>query len=186
MSALFDAARDLQTLIETRGWGFCFIGGLAVLRWGEPRFTRDVDVTLLCPFGREDDVSAPLLDSGYLGRIPDAREFARRNRVLLLQSPDGVPIDIALAALPFEEVLVERSSLFEFEAGSALRTCSAEDLMVLKLFAFRPRDVLDAETISIRQRAALDWQYIATNLQPLAEVKGQPEIMTTFEKLRRA
>jgi len=91
-----------------------------------------------------------------------------------------------LAALPFEEVLVERSSLFEFEAGSALRTCSAEDLMVLKLFAFRPRDVLDAETISIRQRAALDWQYIATNLQPLAEVKGQPEIMTTFEKLRRA
>jgi hypothetical protein len=46
--------------------------------------------------------------------------------------------------------------------------------------------VLDAETISIRQRAALDWQYIATNLQPLAEVKGQPEIMATFEKLRRA
>jgi acyl dehydratase len=67
-----------------------------------------------------------------------------------------------------------------------LRTCSAEDLIVLKLFAFRPRDVLDAETIVIRQRAALDWQYIATNLQPLAEVKGQPEIMATFEKLRRA
>jgi hypothetical protein len=186
MSALFDAARDLQTLLEARGWRFCFIGGLAVLRWGEPRFTRDVEVTLLCPFGGEDEVSSPLLASGYLGRIPDAREFARRNRVLLLQSPDGVPIDIALAALPFEEGLVERSSLFEFEARSALRTCSAEDLIVLKLFAFRPRDVLDAETIVIRQRGALDWQYIATNLQPLAEVKDQPEIMATLEKLRRA
>ena len=185
MSALFDAARDLQTLLDTLGWGFCFIGGLAVLRWGEPRFTRDVDVTLLCPFGREDEVSAPLLHSGYLGRIPDAREFARRNRVLLLQSPGGVPIDIALGALPFEEVLVARSSLFEFEAGSALRTCSAEDLIVLKLFAFRPRDVLDAETIAIRQRGALDWRYIETNLQPLAEVKDQPEIMAAFEKLKR-
>lgn len=186
MSALFGAARDLQTFLETRGWGFCFIGGLAVLRWGEPRFTRDVDVTLLCPFGSEDEVSAPLLDSGYLGRIPDVREFARRNRVLLLQSRDGVPIDIALAAIPFEERMVERSSLFEFEAGCALRTCSAEDLIVLKLFAFRPRDVLDAETIVIRRRPALDWQYMAENLQPLAEVKEQPEIMATFEKLKRA
>ncbi|MGA2116939.1 MAG: nucleotidyl transferase AbiEii/AbiGii toxin family protein [Bryobacteraceae bacterium] len=158
MSALFDAARDLQTFLEACGWRFCFIGGIAVLRWGEPRFTRDVDVTLLCPFGREDEVSAPLVSSGYRGRISDAREFARRNRVLLLQSPDGVPIDIALASLPYEESVVERSSLFEFEGKSALRTCSAEDLVVFKLFASRPRDVLDAETVVIRQRDALDWQ----------------------------
>ena len=101
------------------------------MRWGEPRFTRGVDLTLLCPFGCEDEVSAPLLDSGYAGRISDPREFARRNRVLLLQSPDGVPIDIALAALPFEEGLVRRSSPFEFEATAVLRTCSAEDLIVL-------------------------------------------------------
>jgi len=186
MSALFDAARNLQALLETRGWRFCFIGGLAVLRWGEARFTRDVDLTLLCPFGSEDQVSSPLLESGYLGRIPDSREFARRSRVLLLQSPDGVPIDIALAALPFEECMVERSSPFEFEPGSALRTCSAEDLIVLKLFAFRPRDVLDAEAVVIRQRTALDWQYIAANLQPLAEVKGEPEILATLQRLRRA
>jgi hypothetical protein len=173
-------------LLETRGWGFCFIGGIAVLRWGEPRFVRDADVTLLCPFGCEDEMSAPLLASGYLGRISDAPEFARRNRVLLLQSPGGVPLGIALAALPFEEGLVQRSSLFEFEVGSALRTCSAEDLAILKLFAFRPRDVLDVETVVIRQRGALDWQYIANNLQPLAEAKDQPEIMATFEKLRQA
>ncbi len=184
MTSLFDAARDLQRLLEARGWGFCFIGGLAVLRWGEPRFTRDVDVTVLCPFGSEDEVSTPLLDSEYVGRIPDARKFARRNRVLLLRSPGGVPIDIALAALPYEEGMVERSSLFEFEAGFVLRTCSAEDLIVLKLFAFRPRDLLDVETIVIRQGAVLDWAYMATNLQPLAEVKEQPEIMAAFEKLR--
>jgi hypothetical protein len=184
MSALFDAARDLQKALESRGRRFCLIGGLAVLRWGEPRFTRDVDVTLWCPFGQEDEVSAPLLDSGYLGRISDVREFARRNRVLLLQSSGGVPIDIALAALPYEEHLIERSSLFEFEAGCCLRTCSAEDLMILKLFAFRPRDLVDAETIAIRQRQTLDWDYIATNLHPLAEVKGQPEIIATFERLR--
>lgn len=186
MSALFEAARNLQTFLDAHAWRFSFIGGLAVLRWGEPRFTRDVDVTLLCPFGSEDEVSEPLLDSGYLGRISDAREFARRSRVLLLQSPEGVPIDIALAALPFEEGVVERSSLFEFEPGIALRTCSAEDLLVLKLFALRPRDVLDVETVAVRQRGALDWRYIETNLRPLAEVKGDPQVLATLANLRRS
>jgi hypothetical protein len=185
MSALFEAAHDLQEFLESRRWRFCFIGGLAVLRWGEPRFTRDVDGTVICPFGSEDEVVKPLLDSGYVGRISDAGEFARQNRVLLLEARNRVPIDLALGALPFEETMIERSSLFEFEANCTLRTCSAEDLVVLKLFAFRPRDVLDAGTVVIRQHRDLDWQYIEMNLQPLAEVKGQPEIMTTLEKIRR-
>jgi hypothetical protein len=64
-----------------------------------------------------------------------------------------------------------------------LRTCSAEDLVIFKLFAFRPRDVLDVEGVATRQRAALDWEYIARNLRPLAEVKEQPEILETLEKL---
>ena len=185
MSALFEAARDLQAFLESHQWRFCFIGGLAVLRWGEPRFTRDADVTLLCPFGSEDEVVKPLLDSGYVGRISHTREFARQNRVLLLQAHNGVPISVALGILPFEEWMIERSSLFAFEANCTLRTCSAEDLVILKLFAFRPRDVLDVETVVIRQRGALDWQYIETNLQPLSDIKDQPEIMTAFRKIRR-
>jgi hypothetical protein len=126
-----------------------------------------------------------LLDCGYVGRISDAGEFARQNRVLLLQAHNGVPIDVALGILPFEEGMVERSSLFQFETNCTLRTCSAEDLVVLKLFAFRPRDVLDAETIVIRQHGALDWKYIETNLEPLADIKGQPEIMAAFRRIRR-
>jgi len=49
---------------------------------------------------------------------------------------------------------------------------------------FRPRDVFNAETIVIRRRAALGWQYIAMNLQPLAEVKDELGIVAAFEKLR--
>ena len=122
--------------------------------------------------------------SEYRGRIPDAAEFARRNRVLLVDSPRGIPIDIALAGLPFEALVVERASLYEFEAGCFLRTCSAEDLIVLKLFAFRARDVLDVETIVVRQHGRLDWAYIDTQLSPLAQLKEQPEIMEVFSKLR--
>jgi len=186
MTPLFEAARDLQAFLTQRQWRFCIIGGMALLRWGDPRFTRDVDVTLLSGFGHEEQFITPLLASGYRGRIADAAGFALRNRVLLLQSPNGVPIDIALGGLPFEEVVVERSSLCEYAPGCALRTCSAEDLIVLKLFAFRPQDVLDVETIAIRQEGALDWGHIERHLGPLAEIKEQPEIMDFLARLRRA
>ena len=72
---------------------------------------------------------------------------------------------------------MERSSVFEFAPGCALRTCTAEDLIVLKLFAFRPQDLVDVETIAVRQRGALDWGYMERHLGPLAEIKEWPEIM---------
>jgi hypothetical protein len=185
VTPLFQAALELQEFFLNRNWRFCIIGGLALLRWGEPRYTRDVDVTLLTGFGREDDFISTILADAYRPRIPDAAEFARRNRVLLLTSPDGVPIDIALGALPFEAIAVERATLFEFEQNCLLRTCSAEDLIVYKLFAFRTRDVADVESVVVRHGKTLDWIYIEEHLQSLAELKQQREIMQTFARLRQ-
>jgi len=47
VTPLIGAAADLQAVCETHQWRYCFIGGLAVLRWGEPRETVNVDLTLL-------------------------------------------------------------------------------------------------------------------------------------------
>ena len=44
---VLDAALRLQEFCRARDWRFCFIGGLAVQKWGEPRVTDDVDLTLL-------------------------------------------------------------------------------------------------------------------------------------------
>lgn len=53
-----------------------------------------------------------------------ARDFALRNRVLLLRSSEGIGIDIALGALPFEEKAIERAVLIEMEPGAAVKLCS--------------------------------------------------------------
>jgi len=184
VTPLLEAALEVQNFCLDRQWKFCIIGGIALLRWGEPRFTRYVDVTLLTGVGHEDDFIRPILSSGYLSRTVDAAAFARRNRVLLLDSPKGIPIDIALGGLPFEAEMVSRADYFEFETGCSLRICSAEDLIVQKLFAFRPRDVLDIETVVARHSGRLDWAYIEVHLAPLAELKEQPEIMSLFLRLR--
>jgi hypothetical protein len=41
VNALIRAAADLQAVCAAHQWRFCFIGGLAMLRWGEPRETVD-------------------------------------------------------------------------------------------------------------------------------------------------
>jgi len=50
MNALLEAAAEIQHFLLNAGEKFCFIGGVALQRWGEPRFTRDVDLTVLCPY----------------------------------------------------------------------------------------------------------------------------------------
>jgi hypothetical protein len=183
VTPLLQAAADLQGVCDAAGWRYCFIGGLAVLRWGEPRETIDVDLTLLTGFTDEARYVDALLGH-FEPRRTDAAAFARTNRVLLLRARSGVGLDIALGGLPFEESAVSRSSLFRFPPAVDLRTCSAEDLIVFKAFADRPKDWLDVEGVIIRQGARLDWRYVVAELAPLAELKDAPEIVTRLEGLR--
>ena len=183
MTEVIQAASELQAVCQSQDWQFCFIGGIALQRWGEPRETVDVDLTLLTGFGGEEPFIQTLLEH-FNGRIPDADEFARKRRVLLLRSRKGVGLDIALGALPFEELVVQRSSFFDYTPSVSLRTCSAEDLIVLKAFAGRSQDWVDVERIIVRQTGKLDWIYIVYQLGPLAELKGLPEILDQLEQRR--
>ena len=153
-----------------------------MVRWGEPRLTRDVDITLFTGFGAEEQIARALLEL-FEPRIPDALGFAMVNRVLLLQGSSGVPIDIALAGFPFEEEIIDRASTFEYLPGMTLRTASAEDLIVLKAFANRRHDWSDIAGIVARQRS-LDWNVIHALLSPLAELKGEPGILLELDRIR--
>src|SRR4051812_9202943 len=93
------AAEDVQSFCQQQRWAFCFIGGVAVQRWGEPRLTQDVDLTLLTGFGSEEKFVDRLLEV-FAPRRVDAREFSLVSRVLLVRTHDGVSLDIALGAFP--------------------------------------------------------------------------------------
>jgi len=177
------AAAELQAVCQSHGWQFCYIGGLALQRWGEPRVTVDADLTLWTGFGGEEPFIQTLLQH-FEGRFAEAAQFARERRVLLLRSSAGVGLDVALAGLPYEEEVVRRSSLFEYPLNTTLRTCSAEDLVVLKSFAGRSQDWVDVERIIVRQSGKLDWDYIHARLTPLAELKESPEIIEQLEQRR--
>jgi hypothetical protein len=181
MDDLISAAREVQDCLEQAGFPFCFIGGLANLHWGEPRLTQDIDVTVLAGLGNEEKVVDELL-SLILPRFEDARDFALKSRVLLLQSKSGIPVDLALGAMSFEEAVTSRAKDISF-AGHSLKICSAEDLVVLKAFANRPRDWSDIEGILFRQAGKLDANYILEQLRALTPSKPDQPIMDKIKEL---
>lgn len=182
MNALFEAAKEVTDFMKARRWKFCVIGGIAIMRWGEPRTTQDVDITLLTGFGDEERFVDALL-AKFTARGANPRDHALFRRVLLLKATNGVPVDVALAGFPFEEESLRRASFFEFDENCRLITCSAEDLVVAKAFADRPRDWLDIENVLIRQGDKMDIEYVMRQLVPLCDLKETPEIITRMRKL---
>jgi len=183
MTRLIQIAVELQRFLDMKKWPNCVIGGIAVQRWGEPRLTEDVDLTLLTGFGNEEPYVDALL-AKYEARVSSPREFALKHRVVLVKTEDGVGLDIALGGLPFEINAVGRASDFEFASGERVRTCSAEDLIVMKAVAGREQDWLDIKGVLARQGRRLDWKTVLCELRPLCELKEAPEIIPRLERER--
>ena len=56
----------------------------------------------------------------------------------------------------------------------------------MKAFADRPQDRIDLRNILVRQDTRnLDWPHIRAQLQPLCELKEQPEMLIHLEQLRK-
>jgi len=178
---LLQAASQIDKFLKQQSWKFCFIGGIAIQRWSELRFTQDVDLTLLTGFGKEENFVDILLKE-FKPRRSDAREFALTSRVLLARTKGGIEVDIALGALPFEERTIVRASTWEIAQGISLTTCSAEDLVVHKVFAGRDLDWADVERILIRQHGKLNLDQIRSELKPLLELKGEIDALEKLEQ----
>ena len=174
----------MQAFLVGKGWRFCFIGGIAVQRWSNPRQTEDADLTLFTGFGAEEEFIDCLLAS-FRSRDPreNERETALLRRVLFLESSGGVGLDLALGGMPFEDRSIGRASAWDIEGRMSLITCSAEDLIVHKAFAARFQDWADVSNIVIRHGRKLDIDQIWEELRPLVALKEEPEILTQLQKI---
>ena len=183
---LVSAAQAVLAALDAARIPACLIGGMVISRWGQPRATTDADFSVLAPYGEETGVLDALL-AHFQPRRPDARAFALDRRVLLLVTTEGVGIDAALAAFPFEIEAIEKATPWSLNEGSVLRTCSAEHLVVYKLVAARPQDLVDIDGIVRRQGRRLDVDRIRYWGREFAELKEDPDLLRPFEDaLRKA
>lgn len=182
MNRQFETAWQLHLFLTARGIPYAISDGIAVQRWGQPRLTRDVDLTILLPPGKEEPILHEIV-AAFPARIEDAVRFALEHRVLPIEVRGGGEADLSLGLPGYEEHLMARVVPYDLGDGREVRLCSAEDLIIHKALAGRPQDVLDLDGVVARQGAKLDVGYIRQWLEELVQVSGDPEVAARFERV---
>lgn len=125
-------------------------GGQAVLVYGKPRLTQDIDITL----GLEPLQAQPVIDLieqlGLKILVGNVEEFLAQTFVLPVIDPESqLRIDFVFSLTPFERQAIERSRIVEID-GIPVRYISLEDLIVTKTIAGRPRDLEDVKGVILK------------------------------------
>lgn len=138
---------------------YMVIGGQAVMLYGEPRMTRDIDLTLGLGSEGLDRVVAVCCRCG-LKPLPAApAEFVRETMVLpAIDEGTGIRVDFVFSVTDYERQAIGRSRPVEL-GGVNIRFAAVEDVLIHKLVAARPRDFEDAQSI-VAKNPGLDRVYV--------------------------
>ena len=173
---------DLAQALERAHIPYMVIGGQAVLVYGEPRLTRDIDVTL-----NLEPVQLPLV-MGVVQRmdlrvlVENPAAFVEKTWVLpTWHESSGLRVDFIFSWTPYEAQAIDRARTVAI-GGVPVRFAAPEDLIIHKILAGRPRDLEDVRTILRKQ--SVDIAYIRRWLPLFADV-AEHDIVEVFEQLHR-
>lgn len=89
---------------------YMVIGGQAVLLYGAPRLTRDIDITLGVDVDRQADVLG-VATSLRITPLVDPQSFTRDTMVLpCLEPATGIRIDFIFSFTPYERQAIDRAA----------------------------------------------------------------------------
>jgi predicted nucleotidyltransferase len=171
-----------DALVELRA-PFTFIGGVAVIARGVPRLTVDIDATVRAPDTSVDSIFEALARHEIGPRMDQAKEFARMHHVFLARhEPTGTPIDLSLAYLDFEDEAIQSSDEIDY-AHVRIPVARAEDLVVYKIVASRPRDIDDAEKLLNLHGGEIQIARVRRLVQQFCEVLEDTARLETLDRL---
>jgi len=99
--------------------------------------------------------------------------------LLLVHKSSGIEIDLSFGMLPFEQEVVERAESRTVKKVSfALAT--AEDIVVMKALALRPRDIADIEGI-LESVPNLDLERIRRTVSQLSQALEGEDHLSRLE-----
>jgi predicted nucleotidyltransferase len=129
---------------------YMVIGGQAVLLYGEPRLTRDIDITLGMGVDGLDRVKKIVQIVGLKSLVQKEKEFVERNMVLpTIDNKSGIRVDFIFSFSPYEKQAIERAKNIKL-GKSIVRFASLEDVVIHKVIAGRARDLEDVKTILLK------------------------------------
>lgn len=179
------AALELLTALAPvlARWGRWYVfGAQAVVAYGVPRLSADVDVTLALEPDTPERFAREMQAAGFALRVADP-EFVRRTRVMpFVHSATGMPLDIVLAGSGLEDEFLDRAVMTDI-GTTTVPVIDPADLLIAKLLAGRPKDIEDARALWHLHGGELDAARVHRTLHLLEEALSQNDLVSAFEAL---
>jgi len=161
---------------------YMVIGGQAVLLYGEPRLTRDIDVTLGIGVDELARIKRVLPAMRLKVLVKKDQEFVKRTMVLpAIDRESDIRVDFIFSFSPYERQAIERAR--DVKIGRTIVTfASLEDVVIHKVISGRPRDLEDIRSILVKN-PKYDSDYISGWLKEFDQSLNQ-NFLRTFRKMR--
>ena len=126
------------------------IGGQAVLVYGEPRLTKDIDITLGIGIEELDRIESLVEKTALKPLIDNIGEMVKKTMVFPVEDEEsGIRIDFIFSFSPYERQAIERA--IEIKIGrTEVKFAALEDLVIHKIVAGRARDMEDIKSILLK------------------------------------
>ncbi len=175
---------SLNDAFSRAGAKWYLFGAQAVVVYGRPRATADIDVTIYLADGEIEPLLEELRRGGFSPRASDLAEFTARTRVVpLAHVQTGTPVDIVLAGAGVELEFLANVRLIRF-GGLELPVISPEDLLVTKILAGRPKDLEDARGVLAEQSGRLDLARTRNWLQLFEQALDRSDLVAELDRLQ--
>ena len=158
-------------------------GAQAAILHGAVRFTEDVDVTVEIGDRPHRALADALLAEGFEPRSDDEK-FVEQTRVLpIVHRSTNTPVDVVLAGRGIEDLFFEGAIEIAIE-GLNVPVARAEDIVVMKILAGRPKDLEDVVAILSAQGDSFEQQRTLWLLGLLEQGLDQSDLLPLFERCR--
>lgn len=180
---ILNALKSVANCLSKAGISYMVIGGQAVLQYGQPRFTHDIDVTIaLTP--REASGVLNCIQGSFRVLPRDQEKFIQETWVLPVEHLEtGVRVDFVFSITSFEREAIEKAREITV-ADMPIRYISPEDLIVQKIIAGRAIDLEDAKGILDMQGEKLDRDRIEESIIDLSRETGEKEWLKRWEEVK--
>lgn len=161
---------------------YVVVGGLAVLFYGVPRTTMDIDLIIPMDVGETRRFAEFLNENDFFADEEDIKTaFEEKSHATIEDKTSMVRLDIKGIYSENDQITLERRSKVSL-ADFAFFVASPEDTIANKLLFGSEQDVKDAEGIYVRQFDNLDMAYLEKRCKKLGVYE---EFLTMKRRVER-
>jgi len=131
---------------------YMIIGGQAVLIYGEPRLTKDIDITIGLDIDLYDILLKAINEINLMPSVNNIKDFIKDTYVLPTYDRESdFRVDFIFSFSDYEKEALKKVKKIKI-GKKYVNFSSLEDLIIHKIISGRPRDLEDIKNVLIKNR----------------------------------